>query len=45
MWGYFLLVVNHTITGLVCSAYNTEASFKTSESKVPAKLALAFTAG
>jgi len=45
MWGYFLLVVNVMITGLVCSAYNSEGSCKTSELKVPAKLALAFTAG
>ena len=29
MWGYFLLVVNRMITGLVCSAYNSEASCKT----------------
>ena len=44
MWGYFLLVVNGMITGLVCSAYNTEGSCKISESKVRAKVALAFTA-
>ena len=39
-----LPVVNRMITGLVCSADNTEGSCKISESKVGAKLALAFTA-
>ena len=33
-WGYFLLAANLKITGLVCSAYNSEGICKTSESKV-----------
>ena len=39
-----MLVVNRVITGLVCFAYNSEGSCETSESKVPVKVALAFTA-